>query len=235
MLIHTETEQENTPKTRLAIFENTQMACELLIGFLQRSHHPITVVAHSTGTELVDNAGLANVDVALVSAALKHGANAGLRLVRRICKSYDHVRSVILFDEYSHDQVVEAFRAGASGVVSRHDSCDTLCKCIQRVHEGQIWANSEQLRYILQALGGHGQMRGSGTGGATLTKREEQVAILVSNGMTNREIAARLHLSEHTVKNHLFRLFEKLGIDNRAELVRYLIEHGNDRSRAISA
>ena len=52
-----------------------------------------------------------------------------------------------------------------------------------------------------------------------LTKREEDVVRLVAEGLTNREVSARLSLSEHTVRNYLFRIFDKLGISSRVELV----------------
>jgi len=59
-----------------------------------------------------------------------------------------------------------------------------------------------------------------------LTSREEQVVALVADGLSNRNVAAELGLSEHTVKKYLFRIFEKLGISNRVELVLYAVHHG---------
>ena len=62
-----------------------------------------------------------------------------------------------------------------------------------------------------------------------MTPREEQVVALVAEGLSNREIAQELALSEHTVKKYLFRIFEKLGISTRAELVLYALNHGDHR------
>ena len=59
-----------------------------------------------------------------------------------------------------------------------------------------------------------------------LTYREEQVVALVADGLTNRDVASELGLSEHTVKKYLFRIFDKLGISNRVELVLYAVHHG---------
>jgi DNA-binding CsgD family transcriptional regulator len=56
-----------------------------------------------------------------------------------------------------------------------------------------------------------------------LTKREEEVVRLVAEGMQNREIAKELKLSEHTIKNYLFHIFEKLGVSSRVELVLYAV------------
>src|ERR1700746_2620062 len=59
-----------------------------------------------------------------------------------------------------------------------------------------------------------------------LTSREEQVVALVADGLSNRDVASELGLSEHTVKKYLFRIFDKLGISNRVELVLYAMHHG---------
>jgi DNA-binding NarL/FixJ family response regulator len=67
-------------------------------------------------------------------------------------------------------------------------------------------------------------------GSELLTKREQQVVSLVVDGLNNREISEQLHVSEHTVKNHLFHVFEKLGISSRIELVLYII---NQRERQL--
>jgi DNA-binding NarL/FixJ family response regulator len=63
-------------------------------------------------------------------------------------------------------------------------------------------------------------------GRALLTPREEQVVALVAEGLSNRETARELNLSEHTVKKYLFRIFDKLGISSRVELVLYAVNHG---------
>jgi DNA-binding NarL/FixJ family response regulator len=80
--------------------------------------------------------------------------------------------------------------------------------------------------HLLEALTSGGN--GDGTheaqaGPVKLTPREETVVRLVVQGMVNREIAEKLHLSEHTIKNYLFRVFDKLGVSNRVELALYAV------------
>ena len=67
-------------------------------------------------------------------------------------------------------------------------------------------------------------------GHSLLTPREEQVVALVAEGLSNRHIAIELKLSEHTIKKYLFRVFEKLGISSRVELVLYAVHHGQPRT-----
>ena len=62
-----------------------------------------------------------------------------------------------------------------------------------------------------------------------LTPREEQVVALVADGLSNREVAQELSLSEPTIKKYLFPIFDKLGISSRVELVLYALSHGNPR------
>ena len=120
-------------------------------------------------------------------------------------------------------QIIEAFRSGAVGVCGRDKSYTHLCKCIRCVSAGQVWANSRQYRYILETLvEGLPLLLTDPMGRILLTNREQEIVSKVAEGMKNREIAELLHLSEHTVKNHLFRIFERLGISSRAELILYL-------------
>ncbi len=93
------------------------------------------------------------------------------------------------------------------------------------VHRGGVWASSKELLFLIDALSPilpakaiHLKAPGS------LTKREEGVVHLVAEGLTNRDISHELNLSEHTVRNYLFRIFNKVGTSNRVELALYAIE-----------
>jgi DNA-binding NarL/FixJ family response regulator len=99
-----------------------------------------------------------------------------------------------------------------------------------RVSEGQIWANTEQLNYIMDLITEVPSLRVLNSKGRhLLTPREEQVVALVAEGLSNRQVAAELKLSEHTIKKYLFRVFEKLGISTRVELVLYALNNGDSR------
>ena len=132
---------------------------------------------------------------------------------------------MLLLDESEPQMVVNAFRAGAKGVFSRTQSdIRLLAKCIRRVMEGQVGVDSQQMLYLLEALTGNGNGKPDAAGtSARLTRREESVVRLVVQGMVNREIAEQLRLSEHTIKNYLFRIFDKLGVSNRVELALYAV------------
>jgi DNA-binding NarL/FixJ family response regulator len=132
-------------------------------------------------------------------------------------------------DASSRSAVVEAFRCGAQGVFSRTESSKALAKCIANVHQGQVWASNEELRYLLDAFRDSEPMKlVDSRGEALLSKREQDVVRCVAEGLSNREIASRLKLTEHTVKNYLFRIFDKLGVSSRVEVVLYVLSLSND-------
>ena len=218
---------------RLMIFDATKMGCQLLAHVLESFSDQLKIVGQSTSSMIDADSPVHAADVALISANLSEGAGTGLKLVREIRQRAPSARCIVLLDACQREQVVEAFSAGVMGVCGRNESCEILGKCIDRVYHGQIWANSEQLRYVLETLWAGSRIRlTDARGNALLTRREEDIVFLVAEGLRNREIAEQLKLSEHTIRNYLFRVFEKLGISSRSELILYSIEQ---RRKANSA
>jgi DNA-binding NarL/FixJ family response regulator len=164
-------------------------------------------------------------EVVLIGCHLEDGDLTGLLILEEIRSKYPEIRMVLLVDRSEREVVVQAFRAGAIGVFDRSEShFDRLCKCIVCVHHGQIWANNQQLKFVLEAVvQAPSPWRACADGLNQLTKREEDLVRLVADGLGNREIAKKLNLSEHTIKNYMFRIFDKLGISNRVELVLYKV------------
>src|SRR5579862_6013385 len=102
-----------------------------------------------------------------------------------------------------------------------------LCKCILRVHQGQIWASNDQLSCLIDALAQVPGLRVVNSHGTKLlTPREEQVVALVADGLPNRDIALEMGVTENTVKKYLFYIFDKIGVSSRVELVLYAVSHG---------
>ena len=165
--------------------------------------------------------------VAVVSAKLGESGRGSFELIREICAQVPDTRVIVLLDSSDRSAVVEAFRAGARGVFCRTEPFRLLAKCIQCVHSGQIWANSGELQFVLEALAQPGFATLRAHSGSLLTARELDVVRCVAEGLSNREIAHRLKLTEHTVKNYLFRIFDKLGVSSRVEVVLYALGNGN--------
>ena len=121
---------------------------------------------------------------------------------------------MLLAESDDRELVVNALRAGAKGIfLFTHTPFPMLCKCIHCVFQGEVWINSQQMNYVLDALSEVPTLRVVNSNGRSLlTPREEQVVALVADGLTNRGVAAELGLSEHTIKKYLLRIFDKVGI-----------------------
>jgi DNA-binding CsgD family transcriptional regulator len=137
---------------------------------------------------------------------------------------------IALLDSSKPETIVEAFRSGARGILSREESLDTLCKCVHRVYEGQVWANSSEISKVLEAFAACPSINAVNAKGIELlSKREKEIVSALAEGQTNREIAEQLGLSPHTVKNYLFRIFDKLGVSSRVELLSLtMTNHSNE-------
>ena len=105
----------------------------------------------------------------------------------------------------------------------RNHAVKTLCKCIAAVNEGQIWADSSELLYLLDALSGAPSYAGGLERLNALSYRERDVVRCLAEGLSNREIATRLNISQHTVKNYMFRIFERVGVSSRLELLFFVM------------
>lgn len=209
----------------ILLADATPMGCQLLKHALGHSRHRFEILATATNrSEIHANLAHADADVMVLSEDLADGPYSGFEVLREIHPSFPRTRVIMLMRSPTAELVVDAFRLGAKGVFSRAGSLELLCKCIYSVHKGQIWANSHELQYLLEALTKLSPFRLTAPhGDQLLTPREDQVAKLVADGMTNRQVAEQLRLSEHTVSNYLFRIYEKLGFSSRVELVLYVL------------
>jgi DNA-binding NarL/FixJ family response regulator len=217
-------------RIRVFIADISRMSCQLMASAFRRSRYKLRVAGYATDAAgILAGLGENEADVAIIAAELREGAMAGFAATRETRASYPGTRVIMMLDSIGRSAVVEAFRAGASGVYSREDSFELLCKCAYQVSQGQVWAGSEALVYVTEALSRTPPMQAASPRTSTvLTKREEGVVHLVAEGLTNRDISQQLNLSEHTIRNHLFRIFNKVGTSNRLELALYALNRRAD-------
>ncbi len=207
------------------IFDSSQMNCGLLSRAIEefqiRAWRALGFADTSTGLQ---DALLGQADVVVISTSLRDGVLAGFKLLKQLSATRVSLRCVVLLDQDRRTFVVEAFRSGAVGVCDRNQPSEMLCRCIYCVHHGQVWVNTHQLHYLLEAVSADVparliDMRGK----MLLSEREDEITALVAEGCTNREIAGQLNISESTVKNHVNHIFDLLGLSNRVELTRYTL------------
>ena len=212
-------------RINVVVAEGTLFASELISTALRRCGDKFKVHA------LAGRSGEAfqaireyHPDVALISAELQNGSMAGLNVLNEMRVSHVKTESVMLMNANEDELVLRAFRAGARGVFCRGTPLKVLSKCIRKVYEGQVWASTGQMQLLLEFIANLEPRLIPKKGGMTLlTPREQEVACLVAEGMSNQDIANRLKLREHTVRNYLFHIFEKLGLSSRVELTLYAL------------
>jgi DNA-binding NarL/FixJ family response regulator len=209
---------------RLLISDKTRLGCELLARTFEAHAEQVTVAALATSSaEIIKIAQECNPEVALISASLADGPLAGFKTLPVLQSMLPRCAVIVILDDMDNDLIVDAFRAHARGVFFRADPIEQLFKCIKVIHSGQIWVGSRELRQVLDAFSECAPFHVPSSAALSLTKRELEIATLVAAGQSNRQISRSLNISEHTVKNNLFRIFEKLGIGSRVELAVYVM------------
>lgn len=160
-------------------------------------------------------------DVAVIDLAL--GAEDGLELVRSLRTISPATKTLVLTMHEEHDYVRAALLAGANGYALKRGSAKDVSDAIRRVMEGENYldpglGDAAWDTYLVPASG---EQRLS-----MLTPRERQVFELVARGVTHREIAEQLGIGKKSVDTYRARLYQKLGINSRAELVEIALKFG---------
>lgn len=188
---------------------------------LFRQEADFDVVAEcSNGTQALEAARRHEPDVLVLDLRMKD-VN-GLDVLRSIAKEAMPTRVVVLTAALDEDQVVEAIRLGAKGIVLKEMAPRLLVQCIREVHAGGEWLDIAPVGRALGQL----LSREANEQALNLTDREREVIRFVSKGLQNKDIASELGISEGTVKIHVHHIYAKLGLSNRVELAVYARDKG---------
>jgi DNA-binding NarL/FixJ family response regulator len=220
---------------RVVVADRTRMNCELVATSLRASSRRFDVVGCAvSASELRKILSQQSPEVAVISSHFEDGLVGGFDIVREIRNCFPGTRPIILLDSVEPQMVIRSFQVGAKGIFSRDKSIETLCKCIEVVDSGQIWASTSELEIVLEMIAKRSRLEPMSLKGTKiLSGKETEIANLVTEGLRNSEIAEKLSLSKHTVKNYLYRLYDKLGISSRVELVAYILTPEAQEPRGI--
>ncbi len=197
------------------------------LGRRRNNFEVFTCSSNSSGAfrELLDY----KPNVAVISARLEDGPLTGFKVLHQLRTSELKAPAIILLDSDEPELVIDAFRAGARGIFCRGQSSAALPKCIRSVYQGQIWASNNEIEFLLDLISNLKPIHiASPQAMAMLTRREQDVMRLVAKGMRNDEISAKLKLSEHTIRNYIVQLYDKLGLSSRVELVLYILSQSDE-------
>jgi DNA-binding NarL/FixJ family response regulator len=156
---------------------------------------------------------------------LDHSLLRGLQALQKIRSKNPQTVILILTEGRSEEEFLRYIREGANGAISKMEPGAALAKALRVVAAGEIWAGRKVMARAVEELSALASRfeRPQRGAAARLTQRELKIAEVVAEGQSNREIAAKLGLSEKTVKNHLTSIFQKTGCRNRAQLTALLL------------
>ena len=190
------TDKPSSGKATVLVADATPMDCQLVSEAIQRHTHFRVIDRVVSSSETISAVRRAQPDVAVISARLQDGAFAGLLALRGLRVYPTRSRIVILLDNDERELVIEAFLNNARGVFCRLGSSGQLRKCIQSVHNGEVWINNTQIEYIVEALmQAPARAATNGKANTVLSKREEEIARMVATGLSNRDVSDKLGLS----------------------------------------
>jgi two-component system, NarL family, response regulator DegU len=217
---------------RVLIADSNQTQSQLLSAALRRHAALRVTCCQSAVSDCLQALKLVPADIVLLGDGPSEHEEL-ISTLRELHSIHPEIGFILLLDSYDRDLVVNAMRAGARGLFCRATQpFRALCRCITVAHQGQFWANTEQMGYVVEALNHSTPSRVlNARGEGLLTPREDQVVRLVAEGIGNRDVAFQLGVKENTIKKSLLRIYDKLGVSNRVELVLYALTHsGTDRS-----
>lgn len=181
------------------------------------------------GAEVLEMVPRLQPDVLLLDLAMPN--LTGMEALRELAGSSPEatlpLNIVVLTVAIEKKQIVEALQLGAHGIVLKDAAAQMLIKALRAVLGGQYWVGREAVGDLVQYLRRiTAPVPSRREGQPSLTGREKDILAAVVTGMTNREIATKLSISEDTVKHHLSRIFDKVGVSHRLELAMYAVNHG---------
>lgn len=208
------------PNVRILIADDHPVIREGLSAMLSSVAGFEVVGEARDGQEAMDLALRLVPDIVLMD--LRMPGMDGVQAMRLIHAQCESIRFIILTVYDNDEYIFEGIRAGASAYLLKDVSRDELINAIREVHRGQSLLHPQITRKLFDRVSGSGE----GEHGVTLTDRELEILRMMANGASNKQIAARLKISSHTVKTHVSNIYQKLEVNDRAEAVAKAIRQG---------
>jgi len=211
---------------RILVCDDHALFREGLSRILQEEPGWEVVATAADGREAVEKAETLRPDLLLLDVVMP--GMDGIDAARLLQKKKVPARIIMLsaFDEERF--VLDAWKAGIHGYILKDTATSELIRAVRCVSEGEVWVGEGFLSRVMEKYRAAVEGRRDETPAAVagLTAREVEVLRLVGGGRRNKETAARLFISEKTVKTHLTHIYQRLGLEDRVEIALFAIRHG---------
>jgi len=194
--------------------------CKILES--DKSIHVVSKI--SNVLDLVQACEGLNFDVLLLDVDLQ-GLNLS-KVLQMLKKNKAAKVILIINDDYNENMLINAIRSGVRGYLLKNADSSRLIKAIKAVNDGELWVERKMMIKVIEAFSSPRRGAKDGRSIYDLTETETRVVKLVLGGGSNKDIAKNLYLSEKTVKFHLYKIFKKLSVKNRSELILYGFRNG---------
>ena len=211
------------PKIRVLLADDHTIFRKGLREIIDRQSDMTVVGEAKDGTEAVSKAEELAPDIILMD--IKMPVLDGVKATRLIMAQDERVGIIIVTMYRDDEYVFEAIKAGAQGYILKDADVNELLTAVRNVHRGEPMIDPHMAGRVLVEfckLTRRQERRDF----LDLSKREQEILQLVAQGATNKEIAAKLFLSEHTVRNALSVIFQKMHVNNRTEAAVYALREG---------
>lgn len=161
-------------------------------------------------------------DIVLLDGSMISGVPDAIPdMVRRA----PNAKLVVQVSDNSEDFIVDMYRRGVRGVISRAISPDLLVRCIRKIAEGETWIDNQSVSWVIEAYRSQASTLTNPRMQPRLSPKELSIIGCVTQGMRNKEIAYKIGTTEQVVKNYLRKIYDKLGVSDRLELALYCLHH----------
>ncbi|MET8951990.1 response regulator transcription factor [Streptomyces sp. NPDC004393] len=219
------TEEESRKPARVVVADDQTVVREGIVMLLGLLPGIEVVGAAADGDEAVKLVAELAPDVVLMD--LRMPRCDGVEATRRIRAEHPGTQVVVLTTFADDDSLFAALKAGARGYLTKDAGGDEIVRAVRSVLSGDAGLSPGVQRRLLERLSQpEPEPPAPAVAPDGLTARETEVLVLIADGLTNQEIARRLHVSTATVKTHINNLFAKTGVKDRAQAVRYAYAEG---------
>jgi len=207
---------------RVLVADDHTIVRDGLVALINGSGDCQVVAQASDGMTTVDLALKTQPDVVVVDISMPK--LNGIEVVRRLTKELESTRILVLTMHAEEEYVMHVVRAGAAGCLLKDSASAEMLAAVRALASGRGYFGTHASKVLAQQVQKpHAQLEDPYR---DLTSREREVFHLIVEGMTTKEIARQLGTSTKTAENHRFRVLDKLGARNTAELIRYAARHG---------